>query len=238
MNKFILGCFCLFISVVANSQTVSVSKSTEKIKGDDAEGFYTELEGKKDDVGSAWTKFAKDLGKTKFLSTTDPLTITEPTIGGTFYEKGILYTVTKGKAATKEKGEITTVWIGLKSGEWVVNDISIVNKELEKLVHQFGVKYYRDKIQVLIDEALRATDAVERQKQRITNQTKDFTLKVGSNEQEKIQLEKSLEANKLEHAVLLQKIENNKKSQDSLALAGEQIKKALELQKERQRKVN
>jgi hypothetical protein len=120
----------------------------------------------------------------------------------------------------------------------VVNDISIVNRELEKLVHQFGVKYYRDKIQVLIDEAQRASDAVERQKLRLTNQTKDYLMKVGSNEQEKVQLEKSLEVNKLEHAVLLQKIENNKKSQDSIAVAGEQIKKALELQRERQRKVN
>ena len=232
MNNFRLICICLSITVGAHAQTVTVKKSSEKIKGDDAEGFYTELEGKKDVVGNAWTKFTKDLGKTKLMSTTDPLTITEPVVGGTAYEKGILY------ATTKEKGEVTTVWLGLKPGEWVVNDISIVNKELEKLVHQFGVKYYRDKIQVLIDEAQRASDAVDRQKQRLTNQTKDYVMKVGSNEQEKIQLEKSLEVNKLEHAVLLQKIENNKKSQDSIAVAGEQIKKALELQKERQRKVN
>lgn len=232
MNKFKLSCFCLLITVMAHAQTVTVKKSTEKIKGADAEGFTTDLDGKKDVVGAAWSKFVKDLGKTKLLMATDPIVITEPIVGGASYEKGILY------ATVKEKGETTTVWLGLKSGEWVVNDISIVNKELEKLVHQFGVKYYRDKIQVLIDEAQRATDAVEKQKQRLTNQTKDYLIKVGSNEQEKVQLEKSLEANKLEHAVLLQKIENNKKSQDSIAIAGEQIKKAFELQKERQRKVN
>jgi len=237
MNKFKLVCICLFITIMTHAQTVTVKKSTEKIKGEDAEGFYAELEGKKDAVASAWSKFIKDIGKTKLMPT-DPVVITEPIVGGTAYEKGILYATKKEKAATKEKGEITTVWLGLKAGEWVVNDISIVNRELEKMVHQFGVKYYRDKIQLLIDEAQRATEAVERQKQRLTNQTKDYVMKVGSNEQEKVQLEKSLEVNKLEHAVLLQKIENNKKSQDSLVIAGEQIKKALELQKERQRKVN
>jgi hypothetical protein len=237
MNKYKLVCIGLCLTIVAHAQTVAVKKSNEKIKGEDAEGFYTELEGKKEVVGNAWTKFAKDIGKTRLVPT-DPFTITEPTIGGTLYEKGILYMVTKERPVTKEKGETTMVWLGLKPGEWVVNDISIVNRELEKLVHQFGIKYYRDKIQVLIDEAQRAVDAVERQKQRLTNQTKDYVMKVGSNEQEKVQLEKSLEVNKLEHAVLLQKIENNKKSQDSIAVAGEQIKKALELQREKQRKVN
>jgi len=44
--------------------------------------------------------------------------------------------------------------------------------------------------------------------------------------------------NQLDHFVLLQKIENNKKSQDSVANAGVQIKKVVESHKERQRKVN
>jgi len=61
---------------------------------------------------------------------------------------------------------------------------------------------------------------------------------LSNNEQEKTQLEKQLQSNSLEHAVLLQKIENNKKSQDSVVNAGLQIKKVLEAQKEKQKKVN
>ena len=89
-----------------------------------------------------------------------------------------------------------------------------------------------------IDEAQQASDAVDKQKQRLLNQNKDLANKLVNNEQQKIQLEKSLETNKLDHLVLLQKIENNKKSQDSVANAGVQIKKVVELHKERQRKVN
>jgi hypothetical protein len=51
-------------------------------------------------------------------------------------------------------------------------------------------------------------------------------------------LEKSLENNKTENQELLKRIEQNKKAQDSVAVAAEQIKKVVEMHKERQRKVN
>jgi len=120
----------------------------------------------------------------------------------------------------------------------VVNDIDIVKKELEKKVYQFGIKYYKDKIQAQIDEAQRAFDATTRQGQRLVNQNKDLTIQLGNNEQEKVKLEERLQANALEHAVLIQKLENNKLAQDSVVQAGDQIKKVIELHKERQGKVN
>jgi hypothetical protein len=114
----------------------------------------------------------------------------------------------------------------------------MVYKELETLAYRFGVKFYRDKIQVQIDEAQRASDAVDKQKQRLLSQNKDLVVKLSNNEQEKIRLEKAIEVNKLEHEVLLVKIQDNKLAQDSVAQAGVQIKKAGELHRERQRKVN
>ena len=141
-------------------------------------------------------------------------------------------------ASIEGNDENATIWLGLNKEEWIVNDIEIVTKEIEKLVYRFGVKFYRDQIQKQIDEAQRASDAVDRQKQRLTNQNKDLVNKLSNNELQKIELEKSLEANKLDHFVLLQKIANNNNSQDSVANAGVQIKKVVELHKERQRKVN
>jgi hypothetical protein len=44
--------------------------------------------------------------------------------------------------------------------------------------------------------------------------------------------------NKLEFDALNVKITQNKKDQDSVAVANEQIKKVIEMQKEKQRKVN
>ncbi|MBK5280284.1 MAG: hypothetical protein JJE09_15605, partial [Bacteroidia bacterium] len=229
-NKFSFFLICIGLATVAHAQTVLVKSKSEKINGASCDGYASELDGKKDDINAAWGKFLKDLGKVKNPGGT--ITITEPAIGGTVYSKGIVYAIVEGNE------EKAMVWLGLNKEEWVVNDIEIVTKEIEKLVYRFGVKFYRDQIQKQIDEAQRASDAVDRQKQRLTSQNKDLTNKLTNNEQQKIQLEKSLEANKLEHYVLLQKIVNNAQSQDSVSNAGVQIKKVMETHKERQRKVN
>ncbi|MEK6782839.1 MAG: hypothetical protein AABY93_14155 [Bacteroidota bacterium] len=230
MNKFSFLLLCLCTGASTFAQTVTVKSKSEKINGASSEGYATTLEGKKIDVNTAWNKFLKDIGKVK--NPGGIITITEPAVGATVYPKGILY------ASIEGNDENATIWLGLNKEEWIVNDIEIVTKEIEKLVYRFGVKFYRDQIQKQIDEAQRASDAVDRQKQRLTNQNKDLVNKLSNNELQKIELEKSLEANKLDHFVLLQKIANNNNSQDSVANAGVQIKKVVELHKERQRKVN
>lgn len=229
-NKFDLTLLCFLIAAItAYSQKVTTEKESQKVNGDEAQGFATMLEGKKDEVVISWNKFLKEFGKPKG---TGVISISEPALGGTVYPKGIIY------ADIRDKGDNTQVWLGLKESEWVVNDIEIVKKDLEKEVYRFGIKYYKDKIQAQIDEAIRAHDATTRQSQRLVNQNKDLNMQLGNNEQDKIKLEERLQSNTLEHAVLLQKIENNKLAQDSVKDATEQIKKVIELHKERQRKVN
>lgn len=229
-NKFEWFIFCLLISVAAHGQKVTTEKHSQKINGGESEGFASTLEGKKESVMVSWNKFLKDFGKPRQGS--GYTSINEPALGGTVYSKGIIY------ADITEKGENTQVWLGIKGDEWEVNDIEIVKKELEKEVYRFGIRYHKDKIQVQIDEAQRAYDATTRQSQRLVNQNKDLTIQLSNNEQEKLKLEERLQANTLEHAVLLQKLENNKLAQDSVVQAGEQIKKVMEMHKERQGKVN
>lgn len=212
------------------AQNVTVTDQRHRINGSDAPGFQTELSSSREQVISAWSKFLKDIGKTRTVA--EGFTVTSPAMGGTVYDKQVVYASISGDEKTG------TVWLGIIPEEWKVNDIELVNKELKKLVYQFGVQFYRAQIQAQIDEAQQALDAVQRQQQRLTNQNKDYHIKLSNNEQDKIQLEKSLDMNKLEHAVLLQKIENNRLSQDSVANAGEQIKKVIEMHKERQRKIN
>lgn len=230
MNKFCLLLAGLSIFCQAQGQTVTSKKQSEKIRNENAEGYTTTLDGKRDEVTSAWSKYLKEIGKSR--SSGDMFTITEPALGATVYEKGILYATATG---TDQK---TTVWIGLLPTEWTVNDIELVYKELDQLVYRFGVKYYRDKIQLQIDEAQQASDAVDRQAQRLLNENKNLNASLVKNEKQKVELEKSLEENKLEHLVLLQRIENNKKAQDSIAQTSVKVKKVVDMHKERQRKVN
>lgn len=234
MNMFKVLVFCLLISVSLQAQKVTVTSQTEKVKDESVEGYTTELEGKKNEVNEAWIKFLKDIGKVR--QSVDPVTVSEPVFNGLVFSKGIIYAIVKSTGTgTAEK---TTVWLGIKPSEWEKSNVNRINNELEKGVYRFGVKYYRDKIQVQIDEAQQALDAVDKQKLRFSNQQKDMTIQLSNNEQEKIQLDKSLETNKLENALLKTKLVNNKKAQDSLAEATIQIKKIKLLHQERQRKVN
>jgi hypothetical protein len=228
--KKLLIILALFHIGIAHGQKVNVTKKSERIKGESAEGYGTTLEGKKEEVAAAWSKYLKSYGKVK--SGGDYQFIEGPAMGGTVYTTGILYARAQGST------ESGSVWMGIRADEWTVNDIKLVEEQVEKIVYQFGITFYKDKIQAQINEAQEALNIVVRQQQRLLNENKSLNTKLISNEQQKIQLEKSLEANKLEYLVLQQKIVNNKKAQDSVAAATIPIKRVVELHQERLRKVN
>jgi hypothetical protein len=228
-KKFTALLVALFISLLALGQPVKVKKESARINGENIEGVEIELEGAYADVNASFVKYLKTSGKVK--QSGDEITINEPTLNSIQYSAPVF-------ATTKEKGKNTAAWIGIKSFDWPTESVDKVNKDLEKLLYEFGVKFLRDKIQVQVDESLRASQAVEKQQQKLVNQNKELNSKLEDNKREKIQLEKSIQNNTLEYETLLKKIEKNKHNQDSIALAGEQIKKVTELHKARQSTVN
>jgi hypothetical protein len=226
---FVLGTLVVFSSTLF-AQKVIVSKRSERVKNESAEGYSSDLDGKAEDVRTSLGKFMKEAGKTK--NTGEMITVNEPIINGTVYMKGILYASVAGSDIK------TRVWIGLIPGEWNSSEVETATKEIEQMVYRFGIKFYKDAIQKQIDEAQQASDAVDKQAQRLTNEGKSLNNKLQNNDQEKVRLEKALEANKLEDLVVKQKIVNNKKSQDSIADAGLKIKQVIATHKDRQGKVN
>lgn len=230
MKKLVVMLGFLAFSPLLQAQKVTVNKKSDKVKGESAEGYTTTLDGKKEDVAVAWAKYIKTFGRVKSGSGYD--FIENPAMGGTVYTSGILYAKNDGNV------ESGSVWLGIRADEWTVNDIKIVEETVEKLVYQFGIKFYKDKIQAQINEAQQALNIVVRKQQQLVGENKSLNSKLTNNEQQKIQLEKSLEANKLEHLVLQQKIVNNKKAQDSVAATTVPIKRAIEMHQERLRKVN
>ncbi len=230
MKRFFVLATLVVFSSTAFAQKVIVSKRSDRVKSENAEGYSSDLDAKADDVRTSLGRFMKEAGKTK--NTGDVITVNEPVINGTVYMKGILYATVAGSDLK------TRVWIGLIPGEWNPSDVETATKEIEQMVYRFGIKYYRDGIQKQIDEAQQASDAVDKQAQRLTNEEKSLNNKLQNNDQEKIRLEKALEANKLEDLVLKQKLINNKKSQDSIAAAGVKIKEVIGSHRERQGKVN
>lgn len=225
---FLFGLIILASTVFA--QKVTVNARTSKVMGENMDGFSSDLDAGSEEVRIALGKFLKESGKTK--TNGDVITISEPVINGTPYAKGFLYATVNGSDAK------TRAWIGINKSQWSEDEAKTILKELEAMTYRFGIKYYKDKIQSQIDEAQQAADAVTKQSQRTTNEGKTLANKLSANDAEKIRLEKALEANKLEDLVLKQRIVNNKKSLDSLAMAGEKINLVIQGHKERQGKVN
>ncbi len=230
MKKFYVLALTFFCAT-SFAQTATVKTTNEKVKGDKVEGYFVELDGKYNDINSQWSKFLKDLGRVKLFSS-DPTIITEPVFNGTVYPKGVLY------GYSFENGSSTRVWLGIHPKDWEEKDVDYANKQLEKLVYQFGIQFYRSKVQSQIDETTDAAAAVDKQKLRLINQNRDMTIQLSNNEQEKIHLNKVMDANNLEHAALLIKLERNKKAQDSLANVSDQIKKVMTTHQEKLRKIN
>ena len=228
--KAIFSILLILSLQLSYSQKVVTTKDSRQVKVTSASGFAAELTGENEVVGQAFNKFIKDFGKTR--SAAGLTTINSPILGGTTYEKNSTYAIVKGDALK------TTVWIGLIPAEWPEADVEALTGTIKDLVYQFGVKFYRDQIQKEIDQTQQALDATDRKLQRLMTQNKDLNTRLVNNEQEKIKIEKSLEDNITEHVILLQKIDANKLSQDSVTNAGLQIRKVLDAQKERQQKVN
>lgn len=230
MKRVLYFVIAFLIASNAFAQKVTVGKRTERIRNESADGYSSDLDAKSEDVRTSLNKFLKETGKSK--NNGDMIVINEPVINGVVYTKGILYASVTGSDVK------TRVWLGILTSEWNSNDVETVLKDIEQMTYRFGIKYYRDKIQLQIDEGQQAADAVTKQTQKTTSEGESLQRKLKANDDEKIRLEKALEANKLEDLVLKQKIVNNKKSLDSLAAAGVKIKTVIDGHKERQNKVN
>lgn len=227
-RKSLLFFACFLLSLAVQSQTIKVKKETARIKDAYADGFEVELQATFEEAEAALNKLMKSLGKVK--EGDDFVSVAEPVIQGSNYVNPVY-------GRTKQLGSMISAWVGIRTKDWDSN-LETVNRDLERMMYDFGVNFHKEKIQKQIDESARALQTVERQQQRLANQNRDLNTKIEDNKREKIQLERSFEKNKVELETLIKRIEKNKEDQDSVAVAGEQIKKMIEMHKERHRKVN
>jgi hypothetical protein len=228
-----LPIFSLIIAFATSAfaqQPIKVIKKGRDINTVPSLGRAIDLKGKASEVNESLGRFLKDIGKTR--TTADYYWTVSPYLGGIAYNGNVLYSATNGDDTKAQ------VWVGIDTAGWRGTDFNKVMGAIEKMIYQFGVQFYREQIQKEIDQSQQAFEATEKQKLKLVNQSKDINQRVADNDQERAHLEKSLTTNKLEKAVLLQKLANNKKSQDSITNAGLQIKKVMDLQKEKQKKVN
>jgi hypothetical protein len=227
MKKFVLIPF-LLVCVMSFGQTVVVKQEKQKIKNDNIYSFSTTLDANAEDVNSALLKFLKNYGKPKQQE--DAIVLAECIINGQAFTKALY-------GGTRQANAATHAWIGVNLKDWATDSAMVVTR-LEAMVKEFGVNFYRDKIQVQIDEAQRAVDIVSRQQQRTLNEQQSIQQKIENNKKEYQQLLKAIQKNRSDSVALVLRLDKNKASTDSLRVVSDKVKQALVFQKERQGKVN
>ncbi|MCZ8217309.1 MAG: hypothetical protein O9262_13775 [Cyclobacteriaceae bacterium] len=227
MKKFVLLPF-LLISFISFSQTVVVKKEKQKIKNDNIYSFATTLDANAEEVNGALLKFLKGYGKPKQQE--EAIVLAECIVNGQAYSRPLY-------GGSRQTGTGSQAWIGVNLKEWATDSTMVVSR-LEAMVKEFGVNFYRDKIQVQIDEAQRAVDIVSKQQQRTLNEQQSIQQKIENNKKEYQQLLKDIKKNRADSAALVIRMNLNKAGNDSLRVVSEKVKQALIFQKERQGKVN
>lgn len=226
-KKFLSTGFIL-VSCSLLAQNVVPTKSEQRIKGEKAIGYSTPIQGTKAEVNASLLKYMRSFGKPKQQE--EILVVLETTLNGQAYTKPLY-------AQTKTDGEFTTAWIGVNLKEWGA-DSAAVTTQLESLVKRFGVSFYHEKIQVQIDEAQQAVEAVEKQEQRTQTENRNIQQRIENNKKEHAQLKRMIQNNRTDSVNLFLRLEQNKRSTDSLRIVSDKVKRALSFQKERQQKVN
>jgi len=229
MKKLVFIVLVIICNSPIYAQRVYVQAGKEKIKSAELDGYKSELDANKKEVQDAWLKFAKNIGKSK--STGDVIELNDVVIDGEIYTGKTVY------AKVIDNGKSATIWMGIREKDWDEN-YTKVEPFMERLVKEFSVRFYQEKIMAEISESEKALRFAERQQGKILNDLNDLKLKLEENERERIQLERSLNNNQLQNQVLRQKIENGNKSQDSISVSLEKIKRMIEMQRERMRQVN
>lgn len=215
----------ILLPFLSSAQTIQVKKEAAQVEGKSTSGYQLALAAEEEEVRDALSKYLKAIGKTK--TSGDYILLTDAVFGGKPFANTIY-------ATTKQIGSTTAAWLGIASESGEGSNLDAV---LEKLTHDFGVTYHRQKIQTQIDESLRALQTVERQQSRLLNQNRDLNNKIESNKREKTELEQALVENKVELEELVKKLEANARAQDSIAVANDQIRQVVEMHKARQRKI-
>ncbi|GCC50860.1 hypothetical protein SanaruYs_10790 [Chryseotalea sanaruensis] len=205
-----------------------VRQEKQKIKNDNIYSFATTLDASVEDVNGALLKFLKNYGKPKQQD--EAIVLAECIVNGKAFSKALY-------GNTRQAGAATYAWIGVNLNEWAADSAMVVGR-LEAMVKEFGVNFYRDKIQVQIDEAQRAVDIVSRQQQRTLNEQQSIQQKIESNKKEYQQLLKAIQKNRSDSVALVLRLNKNTASTDSLRTVADKVKQAVVFQKERQGKVN
>lgn len=220
----------LWISHRVFAQGVTTEQTAEKIDGSVFSGYSTKVLGDYNEVHEEFIKNLKTYGKVK--ENRKSIHVANPSINGTMFQEKSIH------ALAKKTNDQTYLWIGIKTEDWESTSLELVNSQMDKILKDFVLSYYRGHVQKKIDETQSVWTSIEKLQSKTVKQESDLNRKLEYNIKEKSRLDQAIIDNEKENVSLKSRIEGNKRAQDSLANVLQQVKKKMAAHQEELRKIN
>jgi len=224
MKKILLAfCLALFALNLNAQKDITVNSKNYTIEEIDREGLSVVIELDKKTVKDKWKKFIKEYGKVENKKNSFIVPSAEiPSVSSTPVK---LYSVVDAS------GDGTMVWIAIDMGDKYVVEGESEYNDAKRLLEDFAKKCYKEDIQEQVDDAQKAYNTAENNKEKVDKEGDNLESDLEDNAQEKIDLEKKLEENADEKVQLEKDIEQNKSDKEAAEKELEKMKKALEIKK-------
>ncbi len=214
------GFFILLSFYTLNAQTVTVKPATDFILSSEAKGIETMLYIDEKYVTKGWKEFLKESGK-----------VESPKGGKNIYNvvQGKMPSVSFAPVAITSKittgSGATTVFYSVKADSAFVTDTANPKYAIPRdLLHDFGVRMYKEQVNREVEEAQKELDKRIRTNSQLVKKGEGLQKDLEQNKKDKISFEDQLVKNRADSAQLVRDIATNKDQQ-------QQTSQALEKQK-------
>lgn len=244
LARFLLACNKVYdmkrISIIltffsslsfAFSQEITVKPENKTISGTEYVGFISSVEGSFDNHKDLWIKEMKNKGKVKKSNSYYKI---EDFVFPQITEK----LLTGCTQVALQRDSTVSIWLGIDVSTLEQDEASKVEEEVKGIVYNYILDYRKSAVLKDIEDAERAAAFTSRKHQKLISELETLQLKLLDAQNEKTRLEESIKSIEFEINVLQQKIENNKTDQETTYKQLEQIRKVLEMHKERLKKLN
>ncbi len=230
MKQIIILLAFLNIIHFSNAQKrVSVSEKELTVEKIRRTGLSTTLEADKKLTSNLWRKQIKEYGK---VSKSGGVMIIDVAKIPSISAKPV-----KVYTTVQSSGKGAMVWMAIDLGDAFVVSGNSKFSAAERLLKEFGVKVYKEEIQLEIKEAEKAVNEAVKRKEKRVKEGEELQSDLVRNADEKKKLEQEIKDNASQKVQLEKDVEQNKKDQVAADEHIAKMKKALELTKDKLNKV-
>lgn len=214
----------------AQAQDYSIDQKSQRINDTKYEGYSININGAFEKVTEQVYDYLKD--RSKIRRKRNHYSIAEFKMDNIELDSTVIY------LKLNERDNLTQVWLGIKTFGIDEDRVEEIEKSLQVELVLIARSYYVHQQELKIIEAETAAQIISKKQQTLINENSELTIDLKEAEARKIELNNTLEENRLAIEVLKQKLIDNKFDQDSTYLDLQKVNRVIEGQKQKLKEID